>query len=68
MQYVDGQPEVLTEEVKARKPLKGAQIEILPDEEDPGYYRGKFSFVPHYQFQGMDISLSMVSRLPKDKG
>ena len=67
MQYVDGQPDSSSEETKARKPLKDAGIEIVPDEENPGYYRGIFRFVPHYQFEGMDVSLSMVSRLPKDK-
>lgn len=68
MQYVDGQPETSTEETKARKPLKDADIEIVADEENPGYYKGLFRFVPHYQFEGMDVSLSMVSRLPKPKG
>lgn len=63
--YVDGQPEASSEEVKARKPLKSASIEIIPDEENPGYYKGKFMFVPHYQLEGMDVSLSMVSKLPK---
>jgi type VI secretion system protein ImpC len=67
MQYVDGQPESSTEETKARKPLKGADIQVLPDEENPGYYRGLFRFQPHYQFEGADISLSMVSRLPAPK-
>jgi type VI secretion system protein ImpC len=65
MQYVDLQPETSSEITKAMKPLKEAQVQILPDEENPGYYRGIFRFVPHYQFEGMDISLSMVSRLPK---
>ena len=64
-QYVDAQPESSSEETKARLPLKDAKIEIIPDEENPGYYKGKFLFVPHYQLEGMDVSLSMVSRLPK---
>jgi type VI secretion system protein ImpC len=65
MQYVDLQAESSSETTKAMKPLKEAQVQILPDEENPGYYRGVFRFVPHYQFEGMDVSLSMVSRLPK---
>ena len=63
--YVDGQPESSSEDTKARKPLKAASIEIIPDEENPGYYKGKFMFVPHYQLEGMDVSLSMTSKLPK---
>jgi type VI secretion system protein ImpC len=66
-QYVDGMPEASSEETKARKPLKDAGIQIIPDEENPGYYRGIFRFVPHYQFEGADVSLSMVSRLPINK-
>ncbi|WP_425229588.1 type VI secretion system contractile sheath large subunit [Sphingomonas sp.] len=65
MQYVDGSPQNSSEETKARLPLKGAQVEITPDPENPGYYKGKFMFVPHYQMEGMDIAMSMVSRLPK---
>ena len=65
MQYVDGSPELSTEVTKAKLPLKAAKIEVLPDPENPGFYKGKFMFVPHYQLEGMDVSLSMVSRLPK---
>ncbi len=65
MQYVDGAPESSSEETKAQLPLKGADIDVVPDEENPGYYKGKFSFMPHYQLEGMDVTLSMVSRLPK---
>ena len=65
MQYVDPQPDFSSEEIKARKPLKAASVQVIPDEENPGYYRGIFRFVPHYQLEGMDVSLSMVSRLPK---
>lgn len=65
MQYVDLQPEHSDEATKARKPLKQAAVEVIPDPENPGYYRGLFRMVPHYQLEGMDVSLSMVSRLPK---
>ena len=68
MQYVDSQPDSSSEETKARKPLKAAGVQVIPDEENPGYYKGVFHFVPHYQLEGMDVSLSMVSRLPKGKG
>jgi type VI secretion system protein ImpC len=68
MQYVDGSPQTSSEATKARLPLKDAQVEIIPDPENPGFYKGKFMFVPHYQLEGMDIALSMVSRLPKGAG
>ncbi len=65
--YIDGAPDTSTEETKARLPLKDAKIEIIADEENPGFYKGKFLFVPHYQLEGMDVALSMVSRLPGAK-
>ena len=49
------------------RPLRAASIEVVPDEENPGYYKGKFRFVPHYQLEGMDIGIAMVSRLPKNQ-
>jgi type VI secretion system protein ImpC len=68
MQYVDVQPDFSSEDTKARQPLKSASVEVIPDPENPGYYRGVFRMVPHYQLEGMDVSLSMVSRLPKAAG
>jgi type VI secretion system protein ImpC len=68
LQYVDMQAKTSTEAQKARKPLKAAKVSVIPDEENPGYYKGSFHFVPHYQLEGMDVSLSMVSRLPKGAG
>ncbi len=66
-QYVDTQPATSSELTKSKKPLKEASVQIVPDEDNPGQYRGLFRFVPHYQFEGMDVSLSMVSRLPSTK-
>ncbi len=66
--YIDGQPDSSTEETKARLPLKDARIEVVADEENPGYYKGKFLFIPHYQLEGMDVSMSMVSKLPNAGG
>jgi type VI secretion system protein ImpC len=67
LQYVDGQPKTSTEETKARKPLKAADVALVDDEENPGRYKGVFRFVPHYQFEGADVSLSLVARLPHKK-
>ena len=62
--YVDGDPVNSTEQTKARKPLAAAQVEVFENEENPGYYSAKFMLRPHYQLEGMDIGLSLVSRLP----
>ena len=64
MNYVDGDPMGSSEETKSRLPLADARVEVFEDEENPGYYRARFLLRPHYQLEAMDISLSLVSRLP----
>ncbi|MGU3286059.1 type VI secretion system contractile sheath large subunit [Methylobacterium mesophilicum] len=63
-EYVDGDPTNSSEQTKARKPLAAARVDIVADEENPGYYSAKFYLRPHYQLEGMDIGMSLVSRLP----
>ena len=41
--------------------------EVVEDEENPGYYMGKFYLKPHFQLEGMDVGMSLVSKLPKGK-
>ena len=67
MQYVDGSPETSTEETKARKPLAEAEVSVAEVEGAPGYYSAKFSLRPHYQLEGLTVSLSLVSKLPSGK-
>jgi type VI secretion system protein ImpC len=62
-QYVDANPANSSEEMKAKKPLADAKIEITPDEENPGYYAARFFLRPHFQLEGMDVGLSLVSRV-----
>jgi type VI secretion system protein ImpC len=62
--YVDGDPKNSSSQTKARKPLAAAKVEVFPDEENPGYYAAKFFLRPHFQLEGMDIGMSLVSRLP----
>jgi len=63
-QYVDGDPANSSEGTKARKPLADAKVEIFENEENPGYYSAKFYLRPHYQLEGVDIGMSLVSRVP----
>jgi len=62
--YVDPSPATSSEDTKARKPLAQAQVEIKEDEENPGYYFAKFYLRPHFQLEGVDVGLSLVSRMP----
>jgi type VI secretion system protein ImpC len=62
--YVHANPSTATEREKALMPLAGAKVEVLEDEENPGYYMGKFFLRPHFQMEGMDLGMSLVSKLP----
>jgi type VI secretion system protein ImpC len=67
IQYVDSTPETSSEEIKARRPLAAADVVIEEVEGNPGYYTSKFYLRPHYQLEGLTVSLRLVSQLPKDK-
>jgi type VI secretion system protein ImpC len=67
-QYVDGDPRNSSEEVKARKPLAAAEVVVEADDSNPGYYRSRFYLRPHYQLEGLTVSLRLVSKLPSAKG
>ncbi|OOG42699.1 type VI secretion system contractile sheath large subunit [Rhodanobacter sp. C05] len=64
LQYVDGDPANSSEETKARKPLSAAEVVVEEVEGAPGYYTSKFFLKPHYQLEGLTVSLRLVSRLP----
>jgi type VI secretion system protein ImpC len=65
--YVDGDPKNSSEETKARLPLAAAKVTVIENEEDPGYYSANFYLRPHFQLEGMDIGMSLVSKIPGDK-
>jgi len=68
MLYVDGNPESSSEETKARKPLAAAEVVVEEVEGNPGYYTSKFFLRPHYQLEGLTVSLRLTSKLPSVKG
>jgi len=65
-QYVTSDPGA-SEEVKAKFPLAAAEVVVDDVEGDPGYYSAKFFLRPHYQLEGLSISLRLVSKLPSVK-
>ncbi len=54
-------------ELKAKHPLSQAQIEVMDIADNPGFYNVDMKVRPHFQIEGIDVNLSLVSRLPKDK-
>ena len=54
-------------ELKAKHPLSQAKIEVMDIADNPGFYNVDMKVRPHFQIEGIDVNLSLVSRLPKDK-
>ena len=65
--YVDYDAETSSEAQKARKPLAAAEVVIEEVEGNPGYYSSKFFLRPHYQLEGLSVSLRLVSKVPSEK-
>ena len=66
--YVDMTPDISTDEIKAERPLAAAEVVVEEVEGNPGYYSSKFFLRPHYQLEGLTVSLRLVSKLPSEKG
>ena len=63
--FVDGSPNSSSDEYKASHPLAEGRVVVEEDESNPGYYSSKFFLKPHYQLEGLTVSLRLVSRMPK---
>lgn len=66
-QYIDYSADVSSESEKARKPLAAAEVVVEEVEGNPGYYQSKFFLRPHYQLEGLSVSLRLTSKLPSEK-
>jgi type VI secretion system protein ImpC len=67
MSYVILNPENAGETARAMKPLAGAEVKVEEVEGNPGYYSATFHLRPHYQLEGVNISMRLVSRLPSQR-
>jgi type VI secretion system protein ImpC len=56
-----------SEEIKAIKPLAEAEVVVEEVPGNPGYYNSRFFLRPHYQLEGLTVSLRLVSKLPSAK-
>jgi type VI secretion system protein ImpC len=66
-QYVVANPATVGDEIKAKRPLSAAEVKVEDVEGNPGYYAAKFYLRPHYQLEGVSVTLSLVSKLPSQK-
>ncbi len=51
----------------ATHPLKAAEVMVNEIEDNPGFFSVALSVMPHFQIEGIDINLSLVSQMPKGK-
>ncbi|SNB74771.1 type VI secretion system protein ImpC [Arboricoccus pini] len=62
--YVHPSAAIASEEDRARMPLSAAEVTVEEMPDNPGYYSARFYIRPHYQLEGLTISLRLVARLP----
>jgi len=53
-------------DVRARRPLREAQIIVEDVDGEPGWYRVRMQVRPHFKYMGAFFTLSMVGKLDKD--
>ncbi|MEO1200581.1 MAG: type VI secretion system contractile sheath large subunit [Pseudomonadota bacterium] len=63
-QYVSDQ-ENPSAEVRSRRPLRRASIDVSDVEGEPGWYRVNMSVQPHFKYMGADFTLSLKGKLDK---
>ena len=64
-QYVADQ-ENPPSDVRSRRPLRAASIQVSDVEGDPGWYQVSMSVRPHFKYMGANFELSLVGRLDKE--
>jgi type VI secretion system protein ImpC len=66
--YVLANPAFADDKARAKRPLAAAEVQVDSVEGRPGYYNARFYLRPHYQLEGINASLRLVSELPSVKG
>jgi type VI secretion system protein ImpC len=50
-------------EVRSRRPLRAARVEVLDEAGSPGWYQVALSVRPHFKYMGASFEISLVGRL-----
>ncbi|MBB3142565.1 type VI secretion system contractile sheath large subunit [Halomonas organivorans] len=53
-------------DVRSRRPLRAASVQVSDVEGDPGWYQVSLAVRPHFKYMGANFELSLVGRLDKD--
>jgi type VI secretion system protein ImpC len=54
-------------ELMAIHPLREGQVTVANVPDNPGYYQVHLYAIPHFQVEGMDVKLSLVSQMPSSE-
>lgn len=68
MRYVDGDPSISSDDIKARHPLAAAEVIVEEMPGEVGYYHTTFYLRPHFQLEGLSVSLRLVGKIPSKSG
>ncbi|SAK96650.1 EvpB family type VI secretion protein [Caballeronia catudaia] len=55
------------DDLQAAHPLRDARVEVEDIDDNPGFFRVKLFIVPHFQIEGMEINLGLISQMPRAK-
>jgi type VI secretion system ImpC/EvpB family protein len=55
-----------TSDTKARRPLREADVKVIPDPGKPGSYQAVVRLMPHYQFDDAKASITLVTELASE--
>jgi type VI secretion system protein ImpC len=67
LNYTIGNPQDASDEVKAKKPLSEARVEVRAVAGKPGYYEAVAWLRPHFQLEKLDVSMRLVAEVPQKK-
>jgi type VI secretion system protein ImpC len=63
--YVIANPESAGDELKAKKPLADARVEVREVKGKPGWYEAVAWLRPHFQLETLSTSMRLVAEVPK---
>jgi len=54
-------------ELAATHPLSFGQVTVAENPDNPGFFKVTLSVIPHFQVEGVNVNLSLVSKMPAAK-
>jgi len=54
-------------ELAATHPLSFGQVVVAENPDNPGFFKVTLSVIPHFQVEGVNVNLSLVSKMPAAK-